>query len=188
MIPLKTAGLVTGFLTALVSAQAQAVIVNGDFETGDLTGWTPIGDLTFSGVNTAGALGYGVFAGTYSAYFGTVGSVAGISQVVTTTPGLAYTVSFQLANDAGGPAGFEVDWNGAAQNISLPGGAFGWTHKQFTITATTSSTTIAFLFIQDSAYFYMDNVTITAVPEPGACAVVSGLALLGFAVWSKRKR
>ncbi len=34
---------------------------------------------------------------------------------------------------------------------------------------------------------YVDNITVTAVPEPGTYALISGLFGLAFVVWSKRK-
>jgi hypothetical protein len=35
---------------------------------------------------------------------------------------------------------------------------------------------------------YLDNVTLTAVPEPQAYAFVSGMALLGFALFARRRQ
>src|SRR4030095_6039584 len=31
-------------------AHASSVVINGSFETGNFTGWTPVGDQTFNGV------------------------------------------------------------------------------------------------------------------------------------------
>jgi hypothetical protein len=88
-------------------------------------------------------------------------------------------------NSHSGPSSFHVDWDGASK-IALGAGAFGWTQEQFTAIATSSTTTLAFYFNQSDAFFYMDNVTITAVPEPAEYAAVTGLALVVFALVQRR--
>jgi Carbohydrate binding domain len=177
-------------LALALSAQAQVVLVNGDFETGDFTGWDSVGSGG-GGVSTGNHLVDGVYAGSYSAWFGPIGPAGGIGQSFTTIPGHSYTVSFELSNGSGGPVSFQANWNGTAQISSSTEGAFNWSALQYTATATSTTSTIQFVFIQVPSYYGLDNVSvvdISAVPEPSAYAVVSGLALLGFAAWSRRQR
>jgi hypothetical protein len=68
------------------------LITNGDFETGDFSGWIFNGSVydfvqsSFDGYSPEGS---------YSAYFGCVeGSCGGINQTIATTPGASYTFSF----------------------------------------------------------------------------------------------
>lgn len=175
----------------LPSANAQNFILNGGFETGGLTGWGQVASDHAEGVSTGQNLPAGVFAGTYSAFFGQnlSSGPGGIGQTFASTPGQAYIVSFELSNGGGGPVSFEATWNGTAKISSTTVGSFPWTYMTFTDTATSASTTLQFVFLQHPDYYGLDNVSVTlvAVPEPATCAVVSGLALLGFACWSRRR-
>src|ERR1700722_3894336 len=69
------------------------LVTNGDFETGDLTGWT-VSAGAFIGTTNVGALD-----GTTSAFLGdSTGTPGTLSQLVATTPGTIYTISFLLQN------------------------------------------------------------------------------------------
>jgi VCBS repeat-containing protein len=80
---------------SLIEDAGPSTIVNGDFETADLTGWTA------SGGTTAELTAAGGSFGNYAANL-----AGGLSQDVATTPGQHYTVSFYVAGvgpEAGGP-------------------------------------------------------------------------------------
>ncbi len=80
-----------------VSASVQGQIVNGDFETGDLTGWTEFGETTYNGV-----WGGEPHGGSFSGYFGPVSSPGGIQQALAgATAGQTYDVSFWLVSELG---------------------------------------------------------------------------------------
>ena len=168
---------------ALAPAAQAATVVNGDFETGDFTGWTVFGDVGggFVGVDNAAPQ-----AGTYGAYFGSNGSVSGLSQLVATTAGAAYDVGFWLkaeadVNGVATPNTFSFTWGGAPV-VSLTNVLAG-NYMRYTshVVASTAATSIAFSFRNDPAFFDLDSVAVVAsVPEPSSVALLAGggLALL----------
>jgi hypothetical protein len=84
-------------LVALAGPVGANLVLNPGFETGDFTGWSVTGD---------GILIDNVFpnTGLYDAAFSalTTDSDPGVlSQVLTTSPGLSYTISFALLDEAG---------------------------------------------------------------------------------------
>src|SRR5262249_37315761 len=90
------------------STSADNLIVNGDFETGDFTGWTTTPAATGSnfGVTTLPPA-----HDTLGAFFGaTAADVDSISQTFATTPGAFYIVTFfyQLGNPIAPPAGQQL--------------------------------------------------------------------------------
>jgi hypothetical protein len=101
------------------SARAN-LITNGDFETGDFTGWTPTlappGETDLFVANGPGP------DTTNVAYFGAIGTnFDRISQTFATTAGAFYTLTFfyQVGNTQQQAFnGFDVLWNG----VSIGGG------------------------------------------------------------------
>ena len=95
-------GVALGFALATGPTLAGPTIINGGFETGDFTGWTPTGDETFNGVQCPGPGSPAVFQGNCSAFFGPVGTLGGISQTLDSLiVGNAYTISFAFEPDGG---------------------------------------------------------------------------------------
>jgi len=99
-------------LAFMPSVEANSVL-NGSFETGDLTSWTLSGNTGFSGVDH-GTTGFapGPQNGSFAAFFGPVGSLGFLSQNVATVSGASYDLTFRLANDGLTPNEFRVSWNG----------------------------------------------------------------------------
>jgi hypothetical protein len=131
------------------------LVVNGDFETGDFTGWT-----TDSGSVTTGST-Y-AHSGTYGAQFGPVGSLGYLSQTLSTTPGTSYVLSFWLDSpDGDTPNEFQVSWDGTTllDEANIP--AIGWTNIQFMVTATGTSTVLQFGFRDDPTYLGLDDVSVS---------------------------
>src|SRR5947207_636214 len=74
---------------ALGVGAARADFVNPGFETGTFSGWTLTGNTGFSGITNDPAV---VHSGNFAAVFGAVGSLTFLSQTVSDTAGLTYTV------------------------------------------------------------------------------------------------
>jgi hypothetical protein len=161
------------FLCLVGVASAGPILTNGDFETGNLTGWTLSGNTGFTGVD--GGCGYG----SYCFVTGPVGSLGYLSQTVADTAGQTFLLSFYLENNGGTPSEFQVNWDGTTIYDVQNGPGFGWTQYSFQV-PTTGSDTLEFGFQQDPAYWYLDNVVLS--PEPGSillvCAGMAALALL----------
>ena len=153
------------------------LVTNGDFETGDFTGWTLFGNTGFTGVASGNGVG-----GSYGAYFGAVGTAGGIyQQTLATVAGATYTFSFDLANDGGTFNSVDVQFDGASVLSGTNLNGFGFTPNSYSVIASTASTTISFAFQQDPAYYYLDNVSVvqSSVPDGGSTVALLGVGVLG---------
>jgi hypothetical protein len=187
--------LVAAAWAALVLFGAQAAhagpVVNGDFETGDFTGWTTSLDPVYDGVDVLLPQ-----AGTYAAYFGNPDSISSISQTLATLAGTTYNISFWLMNEADVPGAstpnsFEFDWGGIAQLSLVNQSAFGYTNYQFSLLANSASTDLAFKFNHATAFWDFDSVTVeaaaNAVPEPDSLALTALAGALALVVSARRR-
>jgi len=115
-----------------------------------------------------------------------------IYQILDTTPGMEYVVDFALSGNWGGGPNktLRVTAGSATQlytvnTASNRGYSMNWATKQFSFTAAGEFTTLRFAS-QNKGYWgaAIDDVTVTAVPAPGA------VALLGLAgvVAGRRRR
>jgi hypothetical protein len=176
---------------AMLAVAAQATTVfNGGFETGDLTGWTLTNGSVYDAVCQAGTpIGAAtciVNSGDYAMSLGHAGGVTALSQSLTTTPGAIYTLDFYLANDNPTDVGvdtFEVMWDGSSvYSLSSPQPSFPYTLVSLNVTATSNSTTLAFLAQQDPSQWFLDDVSVQAIPEATTMLMVAfGLVTAGLA-------
>lgn len=168
-------GLCAAALAVLATSALAAPLVNGDFESGDLAGWTLHGDQTFVGVDSGFSQ-----SGAYAAYFGPE-TPAGISQTLTLAANSTYAVSFWLSLlDSATPNAFSWSWNGTEQQTLEDVGVFAYT-KYTGLVATDSNgvATLSFEFSNPASFWLLDDVSVTQVPEPAGLALAAlCLALL----------
>jgi len=154
-------------LVASQTAQGQNLLVNPGFETGSFDGWTLSGSSAFEGVSTSFASAPN--SGSYSAFFGAVGSYNLLSQTIATTVGDTYNLSFALDNSGGPYSEAFVQWGGTQVWDIQPSGTFGWTQLGWNEVATSASTTITFGFQQVPSYFNLDDTSVVDLtPHPQA--------------------
>ncbi|HZT30290.1 MAG TPA: hypothetical protein VFA33_10430 [Bryobacteraceae bacterium] len=168
------------------SLGATNILANGNFETGDFTGWTLIGseDLRLNYVGS-----FDPFQGAYNAYLGNLTAPAYILQTLSTIPGLDYDVSWWLHSDGGLPSQFRVLWGGQViydqTNLLQFVGQLGYAQFQFRETATGPSTVLELGGYDRQGWLYLDDVSVQPdaplhpVPEP-ATAPLAAIGLLLF--------
>jgi hypothetical protein len=165
-------------------AAATNLVENPGFETGDFTGWTVGGETAYTHVVSYAPY---VNTGDYGAQFSGVSGDDGLlSQTLTTVPGQEYIIDFWLYRDGATPNGFSVTFDGnpifSQTNLS----AAPYTEYTFNSTAIDSSAVLQFSAYDNPGYFGLDDVSVTAVPEPSA-VVLLALGTLGVA-WAAIRR
>ena len=144
------------------------LMVNGNFATDSFSGWTLGGNYTsttygpeiFIDTNAQGG-------STYAAGMGSVSSDGTLSQTIATTPGQTYTLSFWLDNEASGSNDFTAVWNGQTLLSLSNAAAFGYTQYSYTVTATSSSTTLEFSAANGPSQWDLDNISLIATGPTG---------------------
>jgi hypothetical protein len=171
-----------------VGSQASAtvnLVTNGSFETGDFSGWTQSGTPLSSGVIQHFA-GFDPTDGDYQAYFSELGSLGGISQSLATVAGGNYSISFDLANLGGTPSEYFVQFGSTVLAQEVDPSDFPYTRFSFTVTAASNSSNLSFSIQQDPSWMLLDNISVTAVPEPGEWAMLmTGIPLV---CWQIRRK
>ena len=201
MIAATTAMLLAGSASA-------ATLINGSFETSTLDpgvfttvdspstiidGWT----VTSGSIDYIG--NYWVASDGNRSIDLAGNAIGSIAQSFDTIIGQSYTASFDLsANPDGGAVArnllVSIDGGGPLL-FTHPGGnsngAMNWLNNSFTFTATNASTNLAFATDGSSNGFYgaaLDNVLLSAVPEPAAWAMmIGGFAIVGGTVRRRRR-
>ena len=180
-------------LGAFACTPAVAGVVNGDFETGDFTGWTLTSPGCDSFCSVVLVSDPGVpLGGNLGASFGPFGDTGGITQDLATELGKTYTVDFWLKNEPApdlstGPNLFQLQWGGNTVTALTNAPVFDYTEYSFNEVATSTLTTLGFNFRNDPAFWDLDNVSVTvaAVPEPASWALAAAGLL---ALTAQRRR
>ena len=138
---------------------------NGDFETGDFTGWTFVGATNASYVGaTPSYLDY-VHGGYFAAIMGAPTNLATLSQTLPTAPGSNYLLSFWLSNPLSAISNqLAVKWNGATVYYQTNYPKIAWTNLEFILPATQSPTVLQFAFENTADAFGLDDVSLTLIP------------------------
>ncbi len=147
-------------------------ILNGGFETGTFSNWTASGN---AGQSISTSTNYR-HSGTYGAQLTASGSLGFLSQILTTTTGAVYSISFWMHNPTSHTNNeFQVLWNGSVllDRTNLP--VSGWTNIQLTVTATTGTSVLTFGYRNDTAYFGLDDISVSQVQALG----IAGITLSG---------
>jgi hypothetical protein len=159
-------------------------VANGGFETGDFSGWTANAVSFPMSVQTSP-----VEAGTYAAQI--AGYASGpdlLSQTVADTAGQSYLLSFwRYIGDGNPQTSMTVTWNGIQVFSELNTGPFN-TYQNITAAVVgTGSDTLMFATVNDPNYTYLDNVSVSAVPEPSTWVMMLlGFAGLGFMAYRRK--
>jgi VCBS repeat-containing protein len=137
------------------------LVVNGGFETGDLTGWSASGT---PGTINAQFVGLGGEFGNYMADLGATNTALTLQQSIATTPGQHYTVSFYVLGDTEASSNFlDVTWDGTTI-LSQTDIFGGLTRYSFDVVgdASSSSTNLAFTYADNGTGLHIDQVTVGA--------------------------
>ena len=201
----------TALVLSLSSSAPASLINNGSFENGlDPGTFTTLGTGNTSITNWTIAGGSIDYIGTYWNASAGVRSIdlngmssGTLQQTFATTPGESYLLTFDLSGnpDGGNPIKtltvtdgifaqmfmFDTTANGGA-TIGINGN-MRWQPQSFQFTASSASTTLSFIGDPNNGPFgpALDNVSVTAVPEPATLAVL-GFGLLGMGAYTRRRK
>jgi hypothetical protein len=208
----KKVVLAVAMLAPALAFSAPTTVVNGSFEdpvlgagntsfydvgSTAITGWTVVGGSNVQLVNsTFGAPDYTLPASNGSQWVDLTGGNEGIGKGLTQTfAGRAgfYLVEFDLGKmfSAGNPF-VSVNFNGDIQTFSNTtsgsGNILSWAHEQYYFFGAASNTiTFTGAAGGSTGLIGIDNVTVTAVPEPESLALMmAGIGALGF--MSRRRK
>ena len=172
--------------TLALSASAQELVNNGEFTTGNFTGWTVSGDAIVTTDYTPPSVGTEVVA------FNSAETIphAVLSQTLTTTIGQAYTFSFDYGTFGSGTVQ-TVDFSVTGTSTLASGSATApdityapdYGSFSYNFTADSTSTTIAFTDAGSNVTHNEDGVlgdiSVTPAPEPGTLALAGLGTLIG---------
>src|SRR6185437_1990828 len=158
--PVITSADTTGSIT---KDAGPTVLVNGGFETGDLTGWS----ASEPGIS-ADFFGLGGAFGNYVAVLAASNSSQSLSQDVSTIPGQGYALSFVLGGDPDSSTSpITVTWDGVTI-LSLAQVALGFTQYTFNVSGEPfgGTTPLIFNYSDDGDGILLDQVAVNPLNGP----------------------
>lgn len=133
-------------------------ITNGNFESGDASGWVALNKDAF-GVNQDDT-----FAGDYKCYFWGKGKQS-LQQKVTELPNGTYTVKAMVKQSVGNPTSSKLQLSGFGENIASIGIPHGDSYVEISQQVNVTSGMLIISFMQDSTdmtNLQIDNVKLIA--------------------------
>ncbi len=206
LIPTISRALIAGAAAlCLVTPASANLVTNGDFETGTLSGWTlgsPVGHGNWGNYTAALATtAPAPLPGSTSYAVTGCGSYCSLSQALATTAGQTYTLSFEYNsgsfNSHVGRTDLQVFWgtnlltpvfdfNGPTPDPDKSGNP-DWALYSVTLFANSASTELTFKGESAVGMMGLDNINVSAVPEPSTWVMlVGGFLGLGFLAYRRR--
>jgi hypothetical protein len=173
------------FVALVIPSIASADLVfNGGFESGDFTGWILSGNPIPGKVD-----GLKPHSGVYAADLTALGSASFMEQFLATRPGVTYDLTYFLdvsTPTSSGVIEFLAQVNGVTLFDQTNSPPQPYTRYSFPFLAMSTSTDLKFGFRYDAGSFFLDDISVNAVPEPSS--VWLGLLVTAFAIVAMRRR
>jgi hypothetical protein len=193
---------VIGLLVAASPAAAVTnLIVNGDFEAPGFGGTAtyvtvpPIpSDFGWSvPVNAVDIIANGVFApflptgGLYNLDLVAIGSTGAISQTFATVLGKTYTLSIDFSQNGQASRSADVVLDSTTLTTLVSNGPWQTWSTTFVGTGAPTTLLITEVIGGNSAGVALDNISVTAVPEPATWAMlITGFGMVGYGLRRRR--
>lgn len=182
-------------LTACGVAQANTLVFSDNFDANALglntapTGWT-MSDGTVDIIGNPGFFDFLPGNGRYIDMDGSTGDAGKITRQITLVQDMLYTLSFDLAGNQrnSGQESVAVVFGSTGASYTLAQSLNFITFSMTFTPTTTGAYTLSFEGAgRDNIGMLLDNVNVTAVPEPSTYALMAlGLAAIGAAARRRR--
>lgn len=172
-------------IATILATQAQAV-TNPDFGNPQSSGYpsdwtvqTAVGEegLVYSvvGIDASTLFDCSPHATCLAASTFVLPNVSRVSQDIPTVAGATYSIEFDIASISTNTDSSVTVTFGGVQAVSTSNTSFpSWKHLSGTALATSDLTTLMFNVQTPPGWYYLSNVSVTAVPEPASYALLAG--------------